>query len=293
MRINELVTEQQLDEKPMGFLSKMGNKAMAAVGSDTAKGNLQSGEEANKLKKDFKFFLGQSRQKAEPGVVIDFLKKQGYPTKGAEEEMRKITTSQKVGQAVGTGAKLAGQGAKAVGSAVAKGAKAVAKTAGEIGAGAVAGAKAVKQRQDIAKTGAEQQKQANPKQAQLQLNSVQWNREALLEALSGGQLDAVFLRAVGDKYARDAGGADAQGDAKSNPQGVQKGGAGGFMAGLKKGMGMDEPATGNNTTASAPQSSTSTPQTTTGASGVRIPKEIEQQLSKLTKLQKQELLRIL
>ena len=283
MRINELVSEQQLDEKPMGFLSKMGNKAMAAVGSDTAKGKLQSGDEANKLKKDFKFFLGQSRQDAEPEVVLDFLKKQGYPTAGAEAEMKKITTSQKVGQAVGTGVKVAGKGAKAVGGAVVKGAKAIGKKASEIGAGAKAGATAVKQRQNIATTGADQQKAANPKQAQLQLNSIQWNKEALLEALSGGQLDAVFLRAVGDKYARDSGGADAQGQPQAKPQDVQPGGAGGFFAGLKKGLGsslpdqLRDPETGDAPT----------------QSGVAIPKDIEQQLSKLSKLQKQELLRML
>lgn len=293
MRINELVSEQQLDEKPMGFLSKMGNKALSAVGSDTAKGKLQSGAEANKLKKDFKFFLGQSRQSAEPEVVLDFLKKQGYPTAGAEEEMKKATTGQKVGQAVGVGAKAVGKGAKAVGGAVAKGAKAVAKGAGEIAAGAKAGAKTVKDRQNVAAVGAEKQKQADPKQAQLQLNSIQWDRDALLEALSGGQLDAVFLRAVGDKYARDAGGADAQGEPQSKPKDVQPGGGAGFISGLKKGLGMDQDETPKSAPAGNNQSAPTGTDTSTTASGVRIPKEIEQQLSKLSKLQKQELLRIL
>jgi hypothetical protein len=287
MRINDLISEERIDEKPMGFLSKLGNKALSAVGNDTAKGKLESGEEANKLKKEFQVFLGKSRQKPEPEVVLDFLKKRGYPTAGAEAEMQKVTTSQKVGQAVGTGAKLAGQGAKAVGKAVAKGAKAVGNVAKDIGAGAAAGAKQVKQRQDIAKKGAEQQKQANPNQAQLQLNSVQWDKEALLEALSSGQLDAVFLRAVGDKYARDDGGADAQGQPQAKPQGVQKGGAPGFIAGLKKGMGMDD---GN---APAPSTTDTPQQPTRGASGAVIPKAIEDQINKLSKLQRQELLRML
>ena len=66
-------------------------------------------------------FLGKVGKKPTPQAVIDFLRKNGYPTGGAEQEMTKITTGQKVGQAVGKGAAAVGKGVAAVAGGIAKG----------------------------------------------------------------------------------------------------------------------------------------------------------------------------
>ena len=142
MRLNEILIEQQLDEKPMGFLSKLGNKAMATVGSKKAAGKLETGKEANWLKDQFMTFLGKIGKEAEPQTVIDFLKRNNYPTAGAERAMSQLTTGQKVGQAIGKGAAAAAKGVAALGGAAIDGAKSVAGGVADIAKGAVAGAKA-------------------------------------------------------------------------------------------------------------------------------------------------------
>ena len=62
MRLNEILIEQQLDEKPQGMLSRLANKAKSFVPGTTgakAKGNLEVGKEANWLKKQFDVYLGK------------------------------------------------------------------------------------------------------------------------------------------------------------------------------------------------------------------------------------------
>jgi hypothetical protein len=162
MRINDILLEgeERLDEKPMGFLSKIGNK-IASPFSDKAKGRLETGDEANWLMGQFKKFLGATGQEAEPQVVVDFLNKNGYPTGAVEKILGTPTTSNKVGQAVGKGAVAVGKGAAAgakgiakgigaVGGALAKGAAAVGKGAAELGKAAATGAAAGYKAQDPA-----------------------------------------------------------------------------------------------------------------------------------------------
>jgi hypothetical protein len=122
MRLNEILVEtDRLDEKPMGFLSKMKDKALAKVGSDKAAGRLELGKEANLMKKEFMKFLGtqDKGEGATPDMVLNWLAKNGYPTDGAKEAMKKITTGAKVGGAIG----------KVVGGTVKGAAKAVGKLA--------------------------------------------------------------------------------------------------------------------------------------------------------------------
>lgn len=219
MRLNEILIEQQLDEKPMGFLSKMGNKIASKLPGDmgdTAQGKLQSGQEANELKKQFMQYLGQSRQKADPEVVIKWLASQGYPTKGAEQEMSKLPTSQKIGQAVGT----------AVGG-IGKGIGNVAQSVKDIAKGAMSGAKSQDKK---IPSQINTEKPTTALAASIDFTST----KSIMEALSGGQLDDIFLRAVGDKYAQQ-GGMPQQGKGNA-PTDAKQGGAGGFMAGLKKGL---------------------------------------------------------
>ena len=128
MRLNEILIEQQLDEKPQGMLSRLANKAKSFVPGTTgakAKGNLEVGKEANWLKKQFDVYLGKIGKPPSPQVVIDFLRKNNYPTGDAEQEMTKVTKGQKVGAAAGAATKGVG---KTIG-AVAKGVTDVAKGA--------------------------------------------------------------------------------------------------------------------------------------------------------------------
>ena len=128
MRLNEILIEQQVDEAPKGFLSRQLSKAKSLVPGQTgrkAKGDLEVGKEANWLIKQFDTFIGKINKKPSPQVVIDFLRKNNYPTGDAEQEMTKVTTGQKVGGVAGAVAKGT---AKAVG-AVGKGISDVAKGA--------------------------------------------------------------------------------------------------------------------------------------------------------------------
>lgn len=144
MRLNEILIEQQLDEKPQGMLSRFGNKLKSFVpGStgDQAKGNLEVGKEANWLKKQFDVYLGKVGKPASPQLVIDFLRKNNYPTGDAEQEMTKVTKGQKVGAAAGAAAKGAVDAVKGAVGGVAKGVGAVGKGIADVAKGAVAGAK--------------------------------------------------------------------------------------------------------------------------------------------------------
>jgi hypothetical protein len=92
MRIHDLLTEQRLDEKPMGMLKSLGNKAMAALGSGQAQGKVETGTMANQLRKQFDVYLGQTGDEATPEVIVGFLQSKGLPT-GAVEKMLGISRS--------------------------------------------------------------------------------------------------------------------------------------------------------------------------------------------------------
>ena len=246
MRLNEILIEQQLDEKPQGFLSRMANKAKSFVPGTTgakAKGNLEVGKEANWLKKQFDVYLGKVGKDPSPQLVIDFLRKNNYPTGDAEQEMTKVTKGQKVGAAAGTVAKGAADAVKGAVGGVAKGIGAVGKGISDIAKGAVAGAKnanaepkqdsnaqnttqqdpkadATAQKQpegnpdnDLAIKGGKGKKIVPPSQNKQVVNqSIDWSEATFIfendaaVSLSGGQLDNIFMAAVRQAIARDEGG---------------------------------------------------------------------------------------
>jgi hypothetical protein len=87
MKFSDIIIEtkkQQLTEKPMGFLKTMGNKVASTFGSGQAQGRLDTGKEANTLRKDFDVFLGKTGQNPTGDLVLQFLKQKGYPTKSAQ-----------------------------------------------------------------------------------------------------------------------------------------------------------------------------------------------------------------
>jgi hypothetical protein len=91
MRIHDLVNEQRLDEKPMGMLKSLGNKAMAAFGSGKAQGRVETGTMANQLRKQFDVYLGKTGEDPTPEVIVGFLKSKNLPT-GAVEKMLGISS---------------------------------------------------------------------------------------------------------------------------------------------------------------------------------------------------------
>ena len=242
MRLNEILIEQQLDEKPQGFLSRMANKAKSFVPGSTgakAKGNLEVGKEANWLKKQFDVYLGKVGKEPSPQLVIDFLRKNNYPTGDAEQEMTKVTKGQKVGAAAGAAAKGAADAVKGAVGGVAKGIGAVGKGIADVAKGAVAGAKdanadpkqdpnAQKQPDataqkppagnpdnNLAIKGGKGKKLVPPSEQNKQVvnQSIDWSEatfifenDAAAVSLSGGQLDNIFMAAVRQAIARDEGG---------------------------------------------------------------------------------------
>ena len=89
MKFNEFNKNENtnsLTEAPMGALKTFGLTSLSKV-SSTAAGKLQTGTMANQLYADFKSYLGQTGDQAEPENVIQFLQSKGIPTKGAEAIM--------------------------------------------------------------------------------------------------------------------------------------------------------------------------------------------------------------
>ena len=263
MRLNEILIEQQLDEKPQGMLSRLANKAKSFVPGTTgakAKGNLEVGKEANWLKKQFDVYLGKIGKPPSPQVVIDFLRKNNYPTGDAEQEMTKVTKGQKVGAAAGAATKGVG---KAIG-AVSKGVTDVAKGA----AGGVQ--KTLKTINKVNPNDATDTKAPDPNAAtdtkapdpnaagtdnnlqikggkkkivppseqnkQVVNQSIDWSKATFIfendaaVSLSGGQLDNIFMAAVRQAIARDEGGQTDTGTGVA-PANAQQGGIKGAAQG--------------------------------------------------------------
>ena len=89
MKFNEFNKNENtnnLTEAPMGALKTFGLTSLSKV-SSTAAGKLQTGTMANQLYSEFKSYLGQTGDQAEPVIVIQFLKSKGIPTKSAEAIM--------------------------------------------------------------------------------------------------------------------------------------------------------------------------------------------------------------
>ena len=85
MRITQLLSEsKKIEEAPMGFLGKMGNKVMSKIGNDKATGRLTTGNLANQLHSEFQQYLGSSGLPPTAKTVLDWLASKGYPTAKAK-----------------------------------------------------------------------------------------------------------------------------------------------------------------------------------------------------------------
>ena len=95
MKIYDIVTEDKIDEAPVSGikqgLKKFGAKALAKVGAkDTAMGlagQVDTGDEANKLRSEFQNYIGQTGQsmkQIDPADLAAWLKSKKYPTDAIE-----------------------------------------------------------------------------------------------------------------------------------------------------------------------------------------------------------------
>ena len=286
MRLNEILIEQQLDEAPKGFLSRVKDKALSFVpGASTgAKARLEVGKEANWLKDKFMTFIKKIQKPATPQTVIDFLRKNNYPTGDAEQEMTKVTTGQKIGGAVGSAVGNVAKGIKTAVGSVAKGAENLKKS----NQNAKQPPEVNKQdpnaqnnqepdtSDNLAIKGQKAKKIVPPSEQNktMQAASIDWSGAQFIfedaqAALSGGQLDNIFMAAVKQAIARDEGGQADTGTGVA-PADAQTGGIKGAAKAAADQFGK-----------------------TTAEVGSTLPPEIKKQLDALPMRDKQQLLKML
>jgi hypothetical protein len=95
MKITDIVSQkqqkQQVAEAPVGMLKRAGLGIASKLGSQTAKGALDTATMANGLRKQFDYYLGQSGQKPNSDAIIAFLGANGFPTAGAEAAIKQAS----------------------------------------------------------------------------------------------------------------------------------------------------------------------------------------------------------
>jgi hypothetical protein len=81
MKLNQLENIEHLDEAPQGMFKRAGLKMKSAFGSNVAKGQLQSGEIANKLKSEYMQYVGRQSgkygNKPTTQTLVQFLSNKG------------------------------------------------------------------------------------------------------------------------------------------------------------------------------------------------------------------------
>jgi hypothetical protein len=282
MRLSEIISEQQLDERPMGVLGKIGAKAQSFVPGRTgrrAKGKLEVGAMANEISDKFDLFLGKvgGKEGATPELVISFLQKNGYPTKGAEAAMKDPTMSQKVGGAAGAVAK----GVKDTATAAAGAVKTGVATAKKSAAAPAAKTAPIPTQTDQAK--------AKVGGTDLAASIDRSHMTPIAEGFSGGQLDKIFMAAAKDKIAADEGGIAAPSAGKVDPADAGKPGAGGFASSFKQAY--NKARTGTDGAADANTASTAgdQPAAAPNAASMEIPANIQKQIDSLKPEDKKQL----
>lgn len=282
MRLSEIISEQQLDERPMGVLGKIGAKAQSFVPGRTgrrAKGKLEVGAMANEISDKFDLFLGKvgGKEGATPELVISFLQKNGYPTKGAEAAMKDPTMAQKAGAAVGAAAK-----------GVKKAASAAAGAATNVAQGAKSAAAKVGDKPTPIPTQTDQA-QAKAGNTNLAASIDRSSMTTIAEGFSGAQLDKIFMAAAKDKIASDEGGIAAPSAGKVDPADAGKPGAGGFASSFKQAYNKAKTGTDGATDANTASTAGDQPAAQATAAPGEIPAEIQKQIDELNPADKKQL----
>jgi hypothetical protein len=238
---------------------------------------------ANEISDKFDLFLGKvgGKEGATPELVISFLQKNGYPTKGAEAAMKDPTMSQKVGAVAGAVAKGVKDTATAAAGAVKTGVATAKKSA------AAPVAKPATQKAPIP-TQTDQAK-AKVGGTDLAASIDRSHMTPIAEGFSGLQLDKIFMAAAKDKIAADEGGVAAPSAGKVAPDDVAKSGAGGFGASFKQAFNKaktgTDGATDANTASTAGDQSAAAP----NAASMEIPANIQKQINDLKPEDKKQL----
>lgn len=300
MKISDILVEsKQIQEAPMGVLSKLGNRAMSALGSGTAQGKLDTGQRANQLKKEFQRYLGQTGGAAEVDTVLAFLKSKGLPTKAAATAIKNTPSAgdqlKATGQKIIGAVKSAGKGVADVAKGAVQGAKAelgksTAQPAADQATAAVKGtsqptATAAQAQPAKPHTGGKIAGQVSqtPNAQRLRVQRAakkptaqpQKLAASIYEALAGNQLDAAFLAAAQEAAKMNVEPTAANTSAADKINTAEKPAAGGIGGALKAiGRGVASGVTG------AEYEKIS-------ADG--IPQGIEKQLAKLNPEQKKQL----
>ena len=297
MKISDILVESvKVQEAPMGVLSKLGNRAMSALGSGTAQGKLDSGQRANQLKKEFQRYLGQTGGAAEVDTVLAFLKSKGLPTKAAATAIKNTPSAgdqlKATGQKIIGAVKSAGKGVADVAKGAVQGAQAELgkQTPADQATAAVKGTSqptATAAQAEPAKphTGGKVAGQVSqtPNAQRLRVQRAakkptaqpQKLAASIYEALAGNQLDAAFLAAAQEAAKMNVEPTAANTNTAANTDTAEKPAAGGIGGALK--------AIGRGVAAGV-----------TGAeyekiSADGIPQGIEKQLAKLNPEQKKQL----
>jgi len=297
MKISDILVESvKVQEAPMGVLSKLGNKAMSALGSGAAQGKLDTGQRANQLKKEFQRYLGQTGGAAEVDTVLAFLKSKGLPTKAAATAIKNTPSAgdqlKATGQKIIGAVKSAGKGVADVAKGAVQGAQAELgkQTPADQATAAVKGTSqptATAAQAEPAKphTGGKVAGQVSqtPNAQRLRVQRAakkptaqpQKLAASIYEALAGNQLDAAFLAAAQEAAKMNVEPTAANTNTAANTDTAEKPAAGGIGGALK--------AIGRGVAAGV-----------TGAeyekiSADGIPQGIEKQLAKLNPEQKKQL----
>lgn len=297
MKISDILVESvKVQEAPMGVLSKLGNRAMSALGSGTAQGKLDSGQRANQLKKEFQRYLGQTGGAAEVDTVLAFLKSKGLPTNAAATAIKNTPSAgdqlKATGQKIIGAVKSAGKGVADVAKGAVQGAQAELgkQTPADQATAAVKGTSqptATAAQAEPAKphTGGKVAGQVSqtPNAQRLRVQRAakkptaqpQKLAASIYEALAGNQLDAAFLAAAQEAAKMNVEPTAANTNTAANTDTAEKPAAGGIGGALK--------AIGRGVAAGV-----------TGAeyekiSADGIPQGIEKQLAKLNPEQKKQL----
>lgn len=89
MKLNDIIKEShELTEAPVGMLKRAGLGLASKLGSAKAAGALDTGAEANALRKAYDRYLGQTGQTPNSDNILVFLSKNGLPTGGAQSAIQ-------------------------------------------------------------------------------------------------------------------------------------------------------------------------------------------------------------
>lgn len=93
MKVYDIISEEVVNEKPMGMLKRAGLGIASKLGSAGAKAKLDVGTDANAMKKDLATWMagsGIAKGQLQPDELINFLGQKGLPTGFVDKTLQGI-----------------------------------------------------------------------------------------------------------------------------------------------------------------------------------------------------------